>query len=213
MSLHEHFKRSGATLFRWRGYPPLLLALLLLAAAFIPARVELRDPALHRAWDAICVAVAVAGLALRVLVVGQAPDGTSGRNRTSQVAAALNQHGMYSVVRHPLYLANLLLWLGPVLVLRSPWATLVMLLGFWLYYESIMYDEEHFMEAKFGQEWHAWAARTPAFLPRWSQWRRSDQPFSWRRVLRREYSGVLALGAGFAFAFWVESLRGGGSAL
>ena len=213
MSLHEHLKRSGETLFRWRGYPPLLLALLLLAAAFIPARVALRDPALHRAWNLLCVAVALAGLVLRVLVVGQAPDGTSGRNRNSQIATALNQDGMYSVVRHPLYLANLFLWLGPVLVLRSPWATLVMLLGFWLYYERIMYAEEEFLAAKFGQEWRAWAARTPAFVPRWSQWRRSDQPFSWRRVLGREYSGVLALLAGFAFAFWVESLRGGGSAL
>ncbi len=52
------------------------------------------------------------GLALRVIVVGHAPYGTSGRNTREQVADTLNTTGMYSIVRHPLYLANYLIILG-----------------------------------------------------------------------------------------------------
>ena len=204
MSLQEQWTRSGQTLFRWRSYPPVLLALLVVAAAFVPARIQLLDHNLHERWELVCLTIALAGLALRAVVVGHAPGGTSGRNRHSQIAETLNQTGMYSVVRHPLYLGNLLMWLGPVLVLRSPWATLVMLLAFWLYYERIMFAEEDFLCRKFGGAWSEWAARTPAFLPRWSLWRPSALSFSLRNVLKREYSGLLAMAVGFVFADWVD---------
>jgi protein-S-isoprenylcysteine O-methyltransferase Ste14 len=204
MSLQDHWKRSGEALFRWRSYPPVLLALLVVSAAFVPARIELRAHRLHEFWELICLAIGLSGVLVRSLVVGFAPPGTSGRNRHSQIAAVCNQTAMYSVVRHPLYLGNLLMWLGPVLVLRSPWATVVMLLGFWLYYERIMFAEEDFLRARFGIEWSEWAARTPAFLPRWSLWRPSALPFSLRNVLKQEYSGLFALAVGFVFADWVD---------
>ena len=49
---------------------------------------------------------------IRIYTVGTTPAGTSGRNRDKQIAEKLNKTGVYSIIRHPLYLGNLLIWLG-----------------------------------------------------------------------------------------------------
>ncbi len=64
-----------------------------------------------------CLALSYAGLVLRCLIVGFVPGGTSGRNTTEQRAVHLNTSGAYSVVRHPLYVANFVILLGVTLSL------------------------------------------------------------------------------------------------
>ena len=71
------------------------------------------------------------------------------------------------------------------------WLPVIYVLAFWLYYERIMFAEESFLRQKFGETYQQWAATTPAFLPRFSQWRKPSLPFSWLNVLRREYSGLM----------------------
>jgi hypothetical protein len=66
-------------------------------------------------------------------------------------------------------------------------------LVFWVYYERIMFAEEAFLRQKFGAEYLEWAANTPAFLPRFSQWRNPSLPFSWLNAMRREYHGLTVL--------------------
>ena len=213
MALREEWERSGELLFRWRSYPPLMLILLVIAAALVPGRVFIGGPAVEEWWELFCLAVGVVGLLVRSHVVGHAPRGTSGRNTAcGQVADTLNTTGWYSIVRHPLYLGNYLMWLGPIMVLRSPWAIIVMTLAFWLYYERIMYAEEEFLRRSFGEPWTAWAANTPAFVPRLGGWQRATLPFCFRHVLKREYSGLFGLAAGFAFADWVDDYSRYGAA-
>ncbi len=118
------------------------------------------------AWPLICFGISLTGLAMRAYIVGCAAPGTSGRNRGAQVAESLNTTGAYSLVRHPLYFANAIMWLGPLLYPRSFWPALVLVLVFWLYYERIMFAEEEFLRGKYGQAFLDWAARTPAFLPK-----------------------------------------------
>ena len=130
---------------------------------------------------------------MRAYTIGCAAPGTSGRNREAQIAESLNTTGAYSLVRHPLYLANAVMWLGPLLYPRQAWPAAVLALGFWLYYERIMFAEEEFLRGKYGQTFIEWAARTPAFLPNFRHWVPSNAPFNFRVVLRREYSGLLLL--------------------
>lgn len=148
---------------------------------------------LHRAWGVLCLAVGFVGVGVRALTIGYIPGGTSGRNRGRQVAETLNTRGVYSVVRHPLYVGNYFMWLGAALVPRDPWVVLVVTLVFWLYYERIMSAEEDFLRGKFGRAFEEWAARTPAFVPALGQWEPEDRPFSFRMVLRREHSGIFGL--------------------
>lgn len=194
--LIQQLASEGGWLFRRRSFLP--FALLVPVAVIAPRfRYLGGDAALQMWWSLGCLAISGVGLGLRAFTVGSVPGGTSGRNTRSQQAALLNTSGMYSVVRHPLYLANFLLWLGMVLSLHNPLLTLSYGLAFWLYYERIMIAEESFLADRFGAVYPAWAARTPAFLPRWSQWRPPSLPFSWRTVLRREYCGVLGVATSF----------------
>jgi CDP-diglyceride synthetase len=154
--------------------------------------------------EVFSLAVALLGLALRGLTAGYAPSGTSGRNTKRQRAAVLNTTGMYSVVRHPLYLGNFVILVGIFLFLQVWWFALIGLLAFWLYYERIMFREEEFLRGRFERAYLNWANETPVILPRLSRWRSPRELFSWKTVLRREYTGFLFVTVIFAF---IENAR------
>ena len=190
--------RQGRWLFRWRSYLPLLL--LPLAASLLPQSdwmSEAFGPRLAGLWDYFCLGLALIGLGIRIFTVGCVPAGTSRRSTREQSAASLNTSGMYSLLRHPLYFGNLFIFLGFVLLFRSvPFALLSAVL-YYLYYKRIMAAEEDFLGRQHGQAYRDWAARTPAMVPRLQNWRRPALPFSWRSALRREFHGLLLIGAGF----------------
>src|SRR5262245_10107591 len=120
MPLLEEFESSGSLLFRWRSYLPLVPAVLIffgLAHFDYPFGSHLLD----EIWELICLAVSFLGLAIRALTIGSAASRTSGRNTTEQVADRLNTTGMYSIVRHPLYLGNFFIVLGVVIFYRVWW--------------------------------------------------------------------------------------------
>lgn len=197
MKLADHTLHAGRFLFRWRSYVPLLF-LPVFALSLVHYRSPFTTPALHAAWQLLCLLVALLGLAIRVMVVGHAPAGTSGRNQAEQKADALNTTGMYAVVRHPLYLANGLMFLGLALLPGVWYLPVIVLLGTMLYYERIMLVEEAFIEEKYGDSFRAWAARTPAIVPAWSCWVPPRLPFSWRTALRGEiYAGFAIVAAVF----------------
>ena len=193
MPLREEFVASGQWLFRWRSYLPVVLFAPVVLVTWERARAALL-PVPDRGWDLVCLVVSMLGIVVRGIAIGSAPAGTSGRNTAEgQVASTVNTTGMYSVVRHPLYLGNFLNWLGVALFPRSAWLAVVIVLAFWLYYERIMFAEEEFLRGKFGPAYEEWASRTPAFLPDFRRWRPATLPFSGRNVLKREYSGVLGI--------------------
>lgn len=198
MPLREEFRTNGNFLFRWRSYLPLVVLVAVLVAM---TRYTYPNGSATAAtlYEALCFLVSIAGLAVRIISVGSAPHGTSGRNTAEgQVATTVNQTGFYSVVRHPLYLGNFLMYLGVAMMPASGWLVLTFVLVFWLYYERIMYAEEEFLRERFGEMYERWASTTPAFVPRLSGWQRPALAFSTRTVLKREYSGVFAMVACFA---------------
>jgi protein-S-isoprenylcysteine O-methyltransferase Ste14 len=196
VALKEEFAKSGALLFRWRSYLPLaMLPLFLFGLSRFTEKTV--DDSLGQRWSAFCVLVSFSGLFFRALVVGQTPARTSGRNTLEQVADVLNTTGMYSVVRHPLYVGNFLSWLGVAMFTQDPLVVLVSVLAFALYYERIMFAEERFLRERFRTAFDAWADRTPAFVPNPRRWQASSIPFSWKLVLEREYSGMFAIVATF----------------
>ena len=66
-------------------------------------------------WNVVSVFVSILGLVIRFYTIGTTPKGTSGRNTKNQIEQKddfLNSTGLYSLVRHPLYLGNYFIWLG-----------------------------------------------------------------------------------------------------
>ncbi|TIP29982.1 MAG: lipid A phosphate methyltransferase [Mesorhizobium sp.] len=198
MKLIDRFGRDGAFLFRWRSYLPLLLLGFAIPALFQTVQVEqYMGAALAHAWVYFCIAVSYLGLLVRCFSIGFIPAGTSGRGTKRLRADVLNTTGMYSIVRNPLYLGNFLAMLGIAMSLMVWWLVAVFLLAYWLYIERIIWTEEQFLSAKFGQSYDEWSARTPAFIPNVSLWKSADLSFSLRTVLRREYHGALAIAAAY----------------
>jgi protein-S-isoprenylcysteine O-methyltransferase Ste14 len=142
--------------------------------------------------EMIFLGISFLGEVIRIITVGFAAKNTSGRNTTAgQIADELNVTGVYSIVRHPVYVGNFFMWLGPVLFLRSAWFTVVFCLVYWLYYERIMFAEEQYLRRKFGGEYDRWSEKVSAFIPFTFKFIKPKLPFSMRNVLSREYNSFI----------------------
>lgn len=208
MALHEEMIKQGNWLFRWRSYLP-FVAIPLVTYALTQSEIleKVAGYQVQTAWEILSISVSVFGLLIRFVAVGYSAAGTSGRNTHAQVADSLNTTGIYSVVRHPLYLGNFSLMMGFLLFTQVWWLVAVSILIFWLYYERIMYAEEEFLRQKFGSLYEDWASRTPTFFPNLRKWKKPDQPFSFRKILKREYSSLLGIiAAFFVLKFFAELL-------
>ena len=190
MALREELEASGNVLFRWRSYLPLFfLAYMVLS---IPSRlIPIELERIH--FLILALLFGLAGLWLRAYTVGHAATGTSGRTTKAPTAAVLNTTGIYSIVRHPLYVGNYLMWLSAAMLTRSFSIMVITTLAYWLYYERIMFAEEQYLRGQFGAAFEEWAARTPAILPRLSSWKPPEGQLSFRTILRRECWGVTGL--------------------
>ena len=207
--LVEEWTRTGNWLFRWRSYLPLLVLAFLAALSFV---VPSNTAGQVDRWELAGMLVAAGGLLLRAWTVGHAPAGTSGRGTRMLEAASLSTEGVYSVVRHPLYLGNLLIWAGVATTTGSLPAVAVTVLVFWIYNERIMLAEERFLHDRFGSVFTRWAARTPALLPAPRLWRPNRLPFSLLFALGRDHAALYAWVAATT-ALEVAETLGAGSGL
>ncbi|HEX4050296.1 MAG TPA: isoprenylcysteine carboxylmethyltransferase family protein [Steroidobacteraceae bacterium] len=195
MRLTDQITAEGRRLFQLRSAMPVVLLPALYFALLQMAHFEQRwGEQVEDFWLAFCVCISALGLLMRCLTVGFVPAGTSGRGQGTPSASTLNTLGMYSIVRSPLYLANGVMWFGVALATSSGWFVIVSVLVYWIYIERVIAAEEAFLEAHFGDTFRHWAQSTPCFLPRPSLWRAPAMHFSLRTVLRREHSGLIAVG-------------------
>jgi hypothetical protein len=108
----------------------------------------------------------------------------------------------------PLYVANGLMAFGLSLFPGIWYLPIILALATWLYYERIAIREEAFLAERFGSEFEAWSSRVAACWPSFAAYGRSAIPFSWKKVLRHEFHGLLVVAAGaFAFDAMQESWR------
>lgn len=198
MALLHELETQGNWLFKRRGQMPVVLFILAVPAVFL-ADYAMIFPLKAKIFSWSGIALSIIGAMIRAYTIGTTPKGTSGRNTDKQVAEQLNSTGIYSIVRHPLYLGNFFMWIGIVVYTLNPGFVLIVCLLYWLYYERIMFAEERFLEKQFGKAYVDWSMKAPAFIPRFTGFVSPSVRFSVRSVLRREYSGWLAAVIGFVF--------------
>lgn len=197
MALQEEMESQGNFLFKHRGTFPIII---LVIGFYIFLQTKMHND-LYRGDDTfnadiyeyLCLFVSLFGLIIRSYTVGHTPANTSGRNTSGQLAEVLNTTGIYSIVRHPLYLGNFFMWLGVAMLTVNFWFIVTFIFIYWIYYERIMFAEEQFLRKKFGTIYTSWANRTPAFLPAFKQFEKPVLPFSWKKVLKKEKNGLVAV--------------------
>ena len=132
----------------------------------------------------------VAGLGLAV--VGQVwriyAAGVIYKNR--QLATT----GAYSLVRHPLYLGNLLILAGFLFASGHLVVILAGIAFFAFYYPAAVRYEDAKLERIFEQDWRDWSGVTPAVFPRSLRWRGSpDAQWNARQSLIRNGELIISV--------------------
>lgn len=204
MALIEELNRQGNKLFKYRSNLPIPFALVGLCI-YIYDIVILNKIEHSLNFELFCLGIGFLGLIIRSITLAYTPRGTSGRNTKGQVADELNTKGMYSIMRNPLYLGNFFMWFAIILFIDNHWFSLSYILCFWIYYERIIFAEENFLRAKYGEAYVNWTMKTPIFLPRLSGWETPDLEFSFKNILKREYSGFFALFFTFSLFDLIEN--------
>jgi protein-S-isoprenylcysteine O-methyltransferase Ste14 len=193
MALIEEMDQQGKFLFRYRSFLPIIF---LLSGLLVFGYHIANDtyPDLGQNYWFLSLFVGFLGLAVRIYTVGHTPANTSGRNTAEgQVAEQLNSTGIYSLVRHPLYLGNFLMWLGVAMLSADLWYLVAFVFMYWVYYERIMFHEEAFLRNKFGDSYFKWAEKTPAFWLKLASPTTPKYPFSIKKVIKKEKNGVAAM--------------------
>ena len=141
----------------------------------------------------ICAIISLTGVAIRALTVGYLPRRTEDEVTSGVKSTELITQGMYSVVRHPISLGNLLAWYGIILYVGVGWFIVGAALLYTLFTYQILLCEEEELAKRFGDRYTLWASYTNALIPNRKLWISSRDRFSLMQVLRREYIGFFFL--------------------
>ena len=151
----------GTALFRFRSFTPVpiiaAVAWLLWRSRGAPGP---GGPAVDAWLNAVGLAVAAAGQALRFYTLSLVREGSSGQGAVLE-STHLNTQGPYAHVRNPLYVGNLGIVLGLLLMAHDPWAYAVTLGFFFGEYHFIIRAEERFLLEQHGDAYRDFLARVP----------------------------------------------------
>lgn len=187
--------RIGAVIFKNRGWLPVPFLLVPLLAA----------GGMTRRNVIIGAVLMVLGEAWRLW--GVATAGTVTRRRSRNVQKLVN-HGPFAWSRNPLYVGNFLIWMGIIALSGVLWFLPVAVAIFALEYYFIVRYEEGVLESIFGDEYLAYKARTPRWIPR-PPAGGSGGEFFWAEAWKSEISTFLQYAVIIALFAWKDRVSGG----
>jgi protein-S-isoprenylcysteine O-methyltransferase Ste14 len=79
-------------------------------------------------------------------------------------AETLVTFGLYAQSRNPMYVGAMIAFLGLALATGNIWRFLALPALLWALLNLAILREERHLEARFGEAWRAWAAKTPRWL-------------------------------------------------
>jgi protein-S-isoprenylcysteine O-methyltransferase Ste14 len=191
--------KTGGWLFRHRTSIPVPFALALLF---------LRVGEAPFSWTLIAggAVLTAAGEAVRLWAVHHI--GTISRTRSDRLGPLIRS-GPFAWVRNPLYLGNILIWVGFAITARLVWMAPLVLILLAFEYHAIVGWEEHLLETKRGAEYRDYCQEVPRWIPRKRAIRRerdTREPgaFSWAETFFSERGTFIAIAAGYLL-LWVKS--------
>jgi protein-S-isoprenylcysteine O-methyltransferase Ste14 len=185
-------------------FPLVLVALFALSSPVIPHD----NIAQARAVDALAVFIAVLGQVLRIAVVGYRYIVRGGRNR-EVYAEGLVTTGVFSLSRNPLYVGNLLILVGLLLLWHSVIGLAIGVPFFLLGYRAIVAAEETYLGKQYGAEYVTYVRNVPRWWPRLTRVAQATEgmTFNWRRVILKEYGSAAYWMAGAMVLLFFKQRR------
>ena len=151
--------RLGGWLFRHRTSLPLPVAIAILTLRIGEAP---PSPVL------VGIGVGVTAMGELIRLWGVHHIGAISRTRSDRLGP-LVASGPFALLRNPLYVGNIALWVGFALAARLVWLAPVILILLGLQYHAIVRWEEALLESRLGQAYRDYAARVPRWIPAPSQ--------------------------------------------
>ncbi len=173
-------------IFKYRSYTPIpfLILMLIFENATVTSLI-------------IGFLIAIIGELIRLWGVSWA--GSETRTTGGVGGTFLVISGPFAHVRNPLYVGNILMYLGLGIMSMSlfPYLQIVALLFFVMQYQFIVGEEEGFLKTKFGSDFKKYLENVPRFFPRISKYTNDSIPqpnFSVNAGLKSETRTLQAFG-------------------
>jgi protein-S-isoprenylcysteine O-methyltransferase Ste14 len=186
---HDWLVGLGAFFFRTRDFvfPLVLIALALLTTP----KPFLGRPESDWMLDGLGILVAFSGLLLRAVVIGLKYIHRGGKDKKVH-ADDLVQDGIFAHCRNPLYVGNMMIAAGILILHNDPVAYVGGLVFFAIAYLAIVAAEERYLRNRFGAEYEAYCRLVPRFALRLKGLRATlgSTEFDWRRVVRKDYGTI-----------------------
>lgn len=148
-------KNLAKFLFKYRSYTPIPFVLFMLV--FYNGNIK--------SW---LVGSVISLLGELIRIWGVAYAGSLTRTTTSVKASQLITEGPFAYVRNPLYIGNILIYLGFGIITLAlfPYLQIAALIWFVFQYTLIISLEEDFLENKFGNQYSDYKKHVPRIFPR-----------------------------------------------
>ncbi len=182
--------RIGDFFFKYRNYlfPAFLVALFL---SFRTRDAYFGIEQLETIKDVLSVLLAFAGLALRAAVIGFRYIKRGGLNK-KVYAENLVTDGFFGVCRNPLYVGNIMIYAGVLLMHGNPAVFMIGMAFFLFVYHAIVAAEEYFLRTNFGAGYAEYCGHVPRWRMKWSQLKAATEgmQFNFKRALLKDYGTV-----------------------
>lgn len=188
----DSLSRIGGWLFKHRSSLPLPLVAALLLVPAPTSGLGTWD-----GWPFAGVPVVLGGELLRLWGVHHI--GVISRTRSDRLGPLIDS-GPFAHVRNPLYLGNILLWLGFAMSARLLWLAPLVVGLLALEYHAIVRWEERLLESRIGERYRQYMKRVPRWIPNPTGRSNAtyDAAFSWQDTLFSERGTLIAIVAGYA---------------
>ena len=176
----------SAAFFKYRSYSP--IPFLVLSIAYINANI----------WSLLAgFLIALCGELLRLWGVSWA--GSETRTTGDVGGTFLIISGPFARVRNPLYVGNILMYVGLGLMSFAlfPYLQIAGLVFFYMQYSFIVREEENYLHKTFGLEFENYVKNVPRFFPRLTKYKTGNAvqpPFNIKAGLKSEKRSLQAFG-------------------
>jgi len=179
----DRVAKIGAWLFRHRTWLPLPIVAVLVIV-----------PSPGASLIAVLAGAATVAIGETVRLWAVRHIGVISRTRSDRLGP-LVRSGPFGLVRNPLYVGNLLLWIGFAISAGMLWFVPIILVVVGAEYHAIVRWEEGHLEERLGESYRTYKAEVGRWLPRKFQVTslKSQVTFSWGETLFSERGTLIAI--------------------